>query len=314
MKKKGILLINLGTPKEATPKEVKKYLRVFLSDRRVIKTHPMLWQPILQGIILNTRPKKSAALYQSIWTEEGFPLLNYTLAQRDNVAKLMPEWEVEIGMSYSEPTIEQSLDSLLKKGVEDLTIIPMYPQYSGTTVGSVFDSVMRFFLGTDKIIDMTFIRSYYDNEVYISYYAKKIKQYLEKQRVDKIVFSYHGIPVSYVTDGDNYPKECEATTQKIMSQVGDVPFIQTYQSKFGPNEWLTPATADTLKSLPSQGVKTVLVVAPGFIVDCLETIEELEEENKGYFIENGGEEFIYLSPFNADPTYAEVVKSIIDKK
>lgn len=311
MKKKGILLINLGTPKEATPQEVKKYLRVFLSDRRVIKTHPMLWQPILQGIILNTRPKKSAVLYQSIWTEEGFPLLNYTLAQRDNLAELFPDWEVEIGMSYSEPTIEQSLDRLLQKGVEDLTVVPMYPQYSGTTVGSVFDSVMKYFIGTDNIITTRFIRSYYDEQHYIQYFAKKINKVLSETSIDKIVFSYHGIPVSYVSDGDKYPEECHVTTQKIMALVGDVPFIQTYQSKFGPNEWITPATDDTLKSLPSEGVESVLVVAPGFVVDCLETIEELEEENKGYFLENGGKKFVYLPPFNDDKAYAKVVKAIV---
>lgn len=313
MKKKGILLINLGKPKEATPQEVKKYLRVFLSDRRVIKTHPFLWQPVLRGIILNTRPKKSAKLYQSIWTEDGFPLLNYTLAQRDNVAKLFPDWEVEVGMSYSEPTIEQALDKLLKKGVEYVTIIPMYPQYSGSTVGSVFDRVMRYFIGTDNIIDIRFIRSYYNNELYTSYYAEKIKESLSRHDIDKIVLSYHGIPVSYVEDGDTYPKECEVTTQKIMGKVGsDVPFVQTYQSKFGPNEWLTPATDTTLKELPHQGVKKVLVVAPGFVVDCLETIEELEEENNGYFLENGGTEFIYLPPFNADKTFADIVKEIIN--
>lgn len=312
MKKRGILLINLGTPKEATPQEVKKYLRVFLSDKRVIKTHPLIWQPVLQGIILNTRPKKSAELYQSIWTNEGFPLLNYTLAQRDNVSKLFPDWEVEIGMSYSEPTIEQALDNLLQKGVEDLTIVPMYPQYSGTTVGSVFDSVMRYFIGTDKIITMRFIRSYFDNELYISYYAEKIKESLLHHKIEAVVLSYHGIPVSYVSDGDTYPKECEVTTQKIKEKVGgDVSFIQTYQSKFGPNEWLTPATDATLKDLPNQGIENVLVVAPGFVVDCLETIEELEEENKGYFLENGGKEFIYLPPFNADMAFAEIVRDIV---
>ena len=131
-------------------------------------------------------------------------------------------------------------------------------------------------------------------------------------KVDAVVLSYHGIPVSYVSDGDTYPKECEITTQKIKEKVGgDVSFIQTYQSKFGPNEWLTPATDATLKDLPNQGIENVLVVAPGFVVDCLETIEELEEENKGYFLENGGKEFIYLPPFNADMAFAEIVRDIV---
>ncbi|EGO2732918.1 ferrochelatase, partial [Enterococcus faecalis] len=234
MIKKGILLINLGTPKDTSKLEVKKYLKTFLSDRRVIKIHPMIWKPILNGIILNIRPKKSAKLYEKIYTGNGFPLLEYTEKQKENVQSILPDAEVEIGMSYSEPSIETALNTLLSKEIEELNVIPMYPQYSGTTVGSVFDSVMNYFIKSDKIVDIKFIRSFYNNQQYIDYFSKKINEALNESPIDAIVFSYHGIPVSYVKDGDNYPEECTKTTKLIMDKLGDIPYYQTYQSKFGP--------------------------------------------------------------------------------
>ncbi|BDX50219.1 ferrochelatase [Enterococcus faecalis] len=311
MKRTGILLVNLGTPKDSSKTEVRKYLKTFLSDRRVIKLHPIIWKPILNGIILNIRPKKSAKLYQKICTENGFPLLEYTEKQMENLKNICPEVEVTIGMSYSEPSIETALDTLLSKEIEELNVIPMYPQYSGTTVGSVFDSVMNYFIKSDRIVDIKFIRSFYNNPQYIDYFSKKINEALNESPIDAIVFSYHGIPMSYVKDGDNYPKECTKTTKLIMDKLGDIRYYQTYQSKFGPSEWLKPATDDTLKKLPSKGIKNILIVAPGFVVDCLETIEELEHENRNYFLENGGEVYKYVHPFNGDIEFAKLVKDII---
>lgn len=303
--------MNLGTPKDSSKTEVRKYLKTFLSDRRVIKLHPIIWKPILNGIILNIRPKKSAKLYQKICTENGFPLLEYTEKQMENLKNICPEVEITIGMSYSEPSIETALDTLLSKEIEELNVIPMYPQYSGTTVGSVFDSVMNYFIKSDRIVDIKFIRSFYNNPQYIDYFSKKINEALNESPIDAIVFSYHGIPMSYVKDGDNYPEECTKTTKLIMDKLGDIRYYQTYQSKFGPSEWLKPATDDTLKKLPSKGIKNILIVAPGFVVDCLETIEELEHENRNYFLENGGEVYKYVHPFNGDIEFAKLVKDII---
>ncbi|WP_125766657.1 ferrochelatase [Lapidilactobacillus wuchangensis] len=312
MKKSGILLVNLGTPADDSPAAVRQFLKKFLSDRRVIKTNPILWQIILRTMILPNRPKKSAKLYEQIMTADGFPLLNYTLAQQQNLQELLPDYQVAVGMSYSDPSIEQALDDLLAQGVNDLTVVPMYPQYSGTTVGSVFDSVVNYFRRHDAIVDLKFIRSYYDQPAYINFFAAKIKTALGQQSFDAIVFSYHGIPVSYVTDGDHYPDECTTTTKLIMAQVATkLPYYQTYQSKFGPAAWLTPATDATLKELPKQGIKKILIVAPGFVTDCLETIVELEDENKGYFMANGGEHFTYLAPFNDDPDFAQVIKDTL---
>lgn len=310
MTKKGILLVNLGTPESPEPLAVKKFLKLFLSDLRVIKTHPMIWKPILHGMILPNRPKKSAALYNKIWRKEGSPLQIYGQKQQELLQEMLPETLVLLGMSYSHPFIRESIDEMLAVGVDDLTIIPLYPQYSGTTVGSVFDDVMSYFIKNDKIVHLHFIRSFYDHPLYIRYFAEKIKKQLAKESVDALLFSYHGIPVSYVADGDPYPTECTKTTDLIMEQVGNVPFYQSFQSKFGPSEWLTPATDATLKEFPKKKIKKVLVIAPGFVADCLETIEELEQENRGYFMENGGETFTYLRPFNADKELAEILKTI----
>lgn len=170
---------------------------------------------------------------------------------------------------------------------------------------------MNYFIKSDRIVDIKFIRSFYNNPQYIGYFSKKINEALNESPIDAIVFSYHGIPMSYVKDGDNYPKECTKTTKLIMDKLGDIPYYQTYQSKFGPSEWLKPATDDTLKKLPSKGIKNILIVAPGFVVDCLETIEELEHENRNYFLENGGEVYKYVPPFNGDIEFAKLVKDII---
>lgn len=313
MKQKGILLVNLGTPEKAEKAAVKAFLKKFLGDRRVIKLSPILWKPILHGIILNVRPKKSAALYQQIADPiHGFPLLRYTKAQKEHLQALLPETSVAMGMSYSQPSITDSLDQLLAAGVNDLTIVPMYPQYSGTTVGAVFDEVMRYFIGKDHLVDLHFIRSYPKHPSYIQYFVDKIKAHLAQNKVDAIVFSYHGLPVNYVKAGDTYPEECKQTTQKIMEQLGDVPYFQTYQSKFGPGEWLTPATDATLKQLPKQGFKNILIVAPGFVVDCLETLEELEQENKNFFLQAGGQSFTYIPPFNDDLAFAKLVCELLE--
>ncbi len=313
-KKRGVLLINLGTPDSPDPQDVKKYLKPFLSDKRIIKMPSVIWQPILNSFILTTRPKKSAALYAQIFEDGVSPLLKYARAQEANLQQLLPDTKVSIAMSYSSPAIPDAIEEMLAGGVTDLTVIPLYPQYSGTTVGSVFDDVMGFFRRSDNIIDLRFIRSFYDHPGYIAYYADKIKQALAAYTVDAVVFSYHGIPASYVKDGDRYPEECIATTRLIMEKMGiDVPHFQTFQSKFGPNEWLTPATDATLKTLPGQGIKKILIVAPGFVADCLETIEELEQENKGYFLASGGTDYHYVRPFNEERALSEIFVDLLKK-
>lgn len=313
MSNKGVLIVNLGTPDQPEPAAVKRYLRRFLSDARVIDKPRWMWLPILHGIILQTRPKKSAKLYQEIWREEGSPLLIYTKAQAKHLQELLPDRIVRYAMSYSDPLLGAALEDMIKLGVTDLVIIPLYPQYSVTTTATVFDQAMRYFLQQNKIPSLHMIHAFHEHPRYISWLADHIKQKLDEQKtIDMILFSYHGIPVSYVHKGDCYPVHCEQTTALVMEKVGDVPYQLTYQSKFGPDEWLTPATDETMKRLPQEGIKHVLVVTPGFVADCLETIEEIEGENKAYFLDHGGESFTYVHPFNDDPALAGILKELVE--
>lgn len=311
MGKKGILIVNLGTPDKPETKEVRAYLKRFLGDKRVIDTPRMIWLPVLHGIILRTRPKKSAELYKSIWREEGSPLLIYTKAQAEQLQARFPESVVRYAMSYSKPFIPEALAEMNDLGVTDLTIIPLYPQYSTTTTAPIYDEVAKFYLKAERIPTIHFIQSFHEQPLYIEGLATQIKQALAEHPCDKLVFSYHGIPVSYVTKGDHYPEHCTATTEAVMQLVGDVPYIQTFQSKFGPAEWLTPATDQTLKELPQQGSENILIITPGFTSDCLETIEEIEEENRGYFMESGGKNFHYIHPFNDDPVLVDILAEVV---
>ncbi|MCL2235498.1 MAG: ferrochelatase [Defluviitaleaceae bacterium] len=308
---KGVLLVNVGTPDAPTPEAVKGYLRVFLSDRRVIKKQGLLWKVVLNGIILRKRPPKVAKRYEAIWTKGGSPLLVYLETLQSHLQSLLPSAKVEIGMSYSKPTISQALDRLLKEGVTNLTIVPLFPQYSGTTVGPIFDTVSEYFRKTDKIINLQFIASFHTRQSYIDYFAKRIKSAVAKNNLDGILFSFHNIPSAYVKDGDRYPKECEETTKLIMEQVGDVNHVLAYQSVFGHDEWMEPQTEKIIKELPAKGIKRLLVVAPGFVADNLETILELDVEAREEFMNAGGEKFVYLPTFNADKELAEIITDLI---
>ncbi len=314
MTKKAVVLVNLGTPDAPNTDQVRSYLKTFLSDRRIIKMSPFLWQPILRTMILPHRPQKSAKMYQSIWQKDGSPLLTYARKQQNYLQQRLPAYRVEIAMSYSSPQIKETLASLIADGIDDITIIPLFPQYSGTTVGTIFDDVADYFRQTDKIVDLHFIHSFNNDPAYIHYFATKIKRQLKKTPVDALLFSFHGVPTSYVKDGDPYPEECRETTELIMQEVGNIKYFQTFQSKFGPGKWLTPATDSTLKGLPHRGYRKVMVIAPGFVADCLETLQELKVENKGYFMSHGGKEFIYLSPFNDDPAFADLLANLVKKR
>lgn len=308
--KKGVLLINLGTPKSPTAADVRTYLSKFLGDKRVIDVPRAIWMPILHGMILRTRPKRSAARYQKIWTKEGSPLFIYAQKQAQQLQELLPEALVKYAFCYSEPSITASLTQLQEAGVTDLTVIPLYPQFSVTTVAPIYDQVAKHFMHAQAMPNLHFVSAYYQHPDYVAALAAQIKHALAKQHYDRIVFSYHGIPAKYVTAGDPYLKQCTATTQQVMALVGAVPYSQTFQSKFGPGEWLTPATDETLRSLPQKGTKSVLVLTPGFVADCLETLEEIDQENRRYFEANGGEQFTYLHPFNASSTFTQLLAKL----
>lgn len=314
--KQGVLLINLGTPKAPTATAVRPYLRRFLGDPRVITMPRAVWLPILNLMILPKRPAASAAKYRQIWSSEyGSPLAYYTERQAVQLQQQLPDYTVTYAYSYSKPFIVEALAKMEKAGVQKLTIIPLYPQYSTTTIGSVMDDINRFYYRRAHVPELRITSGFASRNDYLDLLAHNIQVELDKDKYDLILMSFHGIPVSYAENGDPYPQQCQITMEGVKARLHtDVPVMQTYQSKFGPAEWLKPATADTVKSLPKKGIKRVLVVSPAFVADCLETLHELDIENRAYFMDNGGQFFKVVRCFNADPAFTEVLKSIVLNK
>lgn len=311
--KQGVLLINLGTPTAPTAQAVRPYLRRFLADPRVINLPRFLWLPILNLMVLPKRPAASAAKYRQIWSSRyGSPLAYYTQKQAAQLQDLLPDYQVAYAYSYSQPFIADALARLEKAGIEKLTIIPLYPQYSTTTIGSVIDDINRFYFRRAHIPELHISSGFTDRDDYLDLLAKKIQTELDRGQYDRVVMSFHGIPVSYAQHGDPYPQQCTTTTVGVKARLHTkVPVIQTYQSKFGPAKWLTPATADTLKRLPQKGAKRVLVVSPAFVADCLETLHELAIENRSYFMNHGGQTFNLVPCFNDDPAFTKILRNMV---
>lgn len=311
--KKGILLINLGTPDAPTAKAVRPYLHRFLSDPRVINLPRAIWLPILNLMVLPTRPAASAAKYRQIWSKDhGSPLAYYTEQQAVQLQQLLPDYRVAYAYSYSKPLVADALSQMEAAGIQKLTIIPLYPQYSVTTIGSIMDDINRFYYRRARVPELRLITGFAERSEYLDLLAHNIQTELDRDKYDQIIISFHGIPISYAQNGDPYPQQCQATTEGIKRRLHtNIPVIQTYQSKFGPAKWLTPATADTIKELPKKNIKRVLVISPSFVADCLETLHELDVENRGYFMDNGGQVFKVVRCFNADPAFTGILKKIV---
>ena len=312
----GILICNLGTPESYQTKDVRKFLRQFLSDGRVIEIPKIIWWFILNGIILTLRPSKSAKLYKSVWTKEGSPLLVFSKKLIEKL-KLVTndDCEVELAMRYGNPNMEETLLSLKNKNCRKLIVLPMFPQYSGTTTGSIFDEVTRILSKWRWVPSLNFINSYHDNDYYINALADSISTHLQKNTPQKIIFTYHGIPKRNFDLGDPYQCYCQKTTRLVAEKLNlkEDEYMTTFQSRFGPAEWLKPYTSDTMEELPKKGIKNILVVAPAFSVDCLETIEEIDEENKEIFLNSGGQNFTYVPCLNDSDGHVNFLKQLIDK-
>lgn len=312
----GILICNLGTPESYQTKDVRKFLRQFLSDGRVIEIPKIIWWFILNGIILTLRPSKSAKLYKSVWTKEGSPLLVFSKKLIEKL-KLVTndDCEVELAMRYGNPNMEEALLSLKNKNCRKLIVLPMFPQYSGTTTGSIFDEVTRILSKWRWVPSLNFINSYHDNDYYINALADSISTHLQKNSPQKIIFTYHGIPKRNFDLGDPYQCYCQKTTRLVAEKLNlkEDEYMTTFQSRFGPAEWLKPYTSDTMEELPKKGIKNILVVAPAFSVDCLETIEEIDEENKEIFLNSGGQNFTYVPCLNDSDGHVNFLKQLIDK-
>ncbi|QJD29948.1 ferrochelatase [Methylococcus geothermalis] len=310
----GVLLVNLGTPDAPTPKAVRRYLREFLSDPRVVEIPRALWWLILNLIVLRIRPRRSAHAYRTIWTDRGSPLLAHTEDLRDLLAADGRFAGVEFAMRYGNPSIRSKLEAL-KRQAETIVILPLYPQYSAATTGSVFDAVCDTAKSWRHVPGLHFISDYYRAPAYLEAVASSIRSFWQAHgRPDRLLFSFHGLPKRCVDRGDPYAGQCQHTAREIAALLGlnDEEWLLAYQSRFGRAEWLKPYCIDTLRELPVQGIRRVDVVCPGFAVDCLETLEEIAVTNRGEFLGAGGECYRYIPALNARPEHAKALIGLLE--
>lgn len=315
----GVLITNLGTPDAPNPKALHRYLKEFLWDPRVVEVPRLIWWFALHGVILRIRPRRSAKSYATVFTDKGSPLLFHTEAQASALGQHLrtlghENLVVDFAMRYGNPSIAQVMESMFNKGVRKLLVLPLYPQYSGSTAASTFDAISADFSKRRWLPDFRFVSHYHDYAPFIDAAATRIKAYWDEHgRADKLLLSYHGVPMRYLHSGDPYHCECHKTSRLIAEKLGlrADEYITTFQSRFGREEWLRPYTDATLKSFPGQGVKSVQVFCPGFSADCLETIEEIGEENKEYFLEAGGERYEYISALNDRPEHIQALAQLV---
>lgn len=311
MKHTGILLTNTGTPDEATPTAVRRYLREFLSDKRIVQLPRLIWLPILYGIILPFRAKKSAALYQSIWMNNDSPLRSIMQAIEMQLQQTLPQtahhqYTVKIGMNYGNPSIQSALATLEKARLDELIVLPLFPQYSNTTTASTHDRVIDTFKTQSSLPTYRFIHDYAEHPNYIEALRDSLLSFWRiHKKSQHLLISFHGIPERFVKKGDPYPTRCEITARALTQslQLADCDWTLCYQSQFGYDKWLQPSTQALLQSLPKQGIKSLDVICPGFSVDCLETLEEIAIRGKESFIQAGGESLQYCRALNAESDY-----------
>ena len=318
----GVLVVNLGTPASPSYFAVQRYLREFLSDRRVIDTSRLVWLPVLYGIVLPFRPIRTARNYRKVWMFGGSPLAVYSkrLAEKLEVelqARFGDRLRVGLGMTYGKPSLANALEALVRQNVKKLLVLPLYPQYCSSTTGSVFDRTGLALLRNPWQPEMRFVGSYHDDPGYIDSLTESIRQHwAEVGERSHLLFSYHGIPAVYVTEGDPYQAQSEATTRLVVSRLGlaEAEYSHCYQSRFGSVVWLQPYTEDTLKELSARGIRKVSVVSPSFAVDCLETLEEVAREYRNKFREMGGERLTLVPALNDGDGHARMLADIAQKQ
>ena len=317
--KTGVLIVNLGTPDSTSWFDIRKYLKEFLSDRRVIEVNPIIWQIILNVFILTFRPSKTAKAYKEIWMNDKniSPLLHYTQRQAEKLSSLISEKDliIDYAMRYGNPSIKSKIASLHEIGCENLIILPLYPQYAAATTATVCDEVYRTLMKMRWQPSLKIVPHYESDPLYIEALVnslnKKIKELNWKP--DLILASYHGIPKKYFDKGDPYHCYCHKTTRLISEKFTSVEIRTTFQSRFGPEKWLQPYTDKTLESLPKEGKKNVLAICPGFSSDCVETLEEIQIQGKESFLDSGGENFDMVPCLNDNDDHIILLKSLIQK-
>ena len=335
LSKKGILLVNLGSPKSTDVKDVREYLDEFLMDEKVIDYRWFFRSLLVQGIILNTRPPKSAAAYKTVWTPEGSPLIVITKQVQQKLQKLV-DVPVEIGMRYAEPSIENGIRKLTEQGITEIVLFPLYPQYAMSTTETVVDKAEEVRKKFFPDIKINYVQPFYNLEIYIDCLAERIREKLP-ENFDALQFSYHGVPERHIYKTDNkktcnlndccsrdqnpshqfcYRHQCFKTTEMVIQKL-NIPKEKTvvsFQSRLGKDKWMEPYTDETLENLPKKGVKNLAIVCPAFVSDCLETLEEISVEGKEEFIHAGGENFHYIPCLNDEDRWIEVVKILCEEK
>jgi ferrochelatase len=312
----GVLLVNLGTPSAPSYGPIRRFLAAFLGDRRVVEACPAYWYPILYGPVLTFRPLRTAKLYRAIWTDEGSPLLVYSarLAARLQTAFGEPAGvRVALAMTYGEPSIPAAIAALQAAAVKRLVVLPLFPQYSGSTTGAVFDAVVRDLRHWRRVPELRFIADYHAEPAFIEALAAQVRASWQTHGRSHLVLSNHGVPVKYVEQGDPYREQVEATTRLLTQALGLGPddFSQSFQSRFGPTTWLQPYTDDRLIELAKSGVRAVTVVTPSFAVDCLETLEEIGVTSRGKFLAAGGNAFHLVPALNDSLAHVAALAAIL---
>ena len=316
----AVLLVNLGTPQAPTAQAVRPYLKQFLSDPRVVEIPRLVWWLILNGIILNTRPRQSALKYAAIWTPDGSPLKVHTERQAKLLRGLLGESGrkdvlVDYAMRYGQPSIASALDRLKVQGAKRITIVPLYPQYAASSTASVFDDVATWMQCTRDVPELRLVHSFPEHSGYIAALAASVREHWQAHgRGERLLMSFHGIPKRSVDLGDPYQAECQTTAKLLASelQLKEQQYAITFQSRFGAAAWLQPYTQPTLEQLAKDGVARIDVICPGFAADCLETLEEIGMECKTAFLANGGKEFRYIPCLNERPDWIRALADIVN--
>ncbi len=317
--KTGVLLVNLGTPDSTSWLDIRKYLKEFLSDKRVIEVNPFLWQIILNLIILNLRPSKTAKAYKEIWMKEEdmSPLRYYTIMQTKKLLDRVGNKDliVDYAMRYGNPSIKSKIIKLQEAGCERLIVLPLYPQYAAATTATVCDEVYRVLMKMRWQPSLQIIPHYESEPIYIKAIVNSIKSKISELnwKPDLIIASYHGIPQKYFDNGDPYQCYCQKTSRLMIDEFKEIEIKTTFQSRFGPQKWLTPYTDKTLEELPKKGVKNLLVICPGFASDCVETLEEINIQGRETFVTNGGKNFDLIPCLNDNDEHIDLLEHIIRK-
>ncbi|HEY0878730.1 MAG TPA: ferrochelatase [Zeimonas sp.] len=318
----GVLLVQLGTPDAPTTPALRRYLREFLADRRVVEIPRLAWAPILYGFVLPLRPSRSAKKYEAIWTPEGSPLLVYTRRQASLLRGALGErghaLDVAFAMRYGSPSIASVLREMRGRALERLLVVPMYPQYAASTTATAFDAIARELARWRAQPALRMVRDFHDDEGYIEALVQRIRAHWEREgRAERLLMSFHGVPRRVTALGDPYELQCRATGERLALGLGlglaDDEWKLTFQSRFGPAEWLQPYTAPTLVDLARRGVRSVDVVCPGFVADCLETLEEISLEARRSFLDAGGESFRYIPALNDSPAFIAALATLVER-